>query len=353
MKLSQLFTLVPLLWGAAAYADPNWITCRTDSNGYPFEYASRDARYSEEQAIRGCQSHPATDNRECQININCDDGRYNAPVLSCDTISRGRTFRYSSRDVSFSREKALAKCKSDPSTDNRECEVNLRCDTAIPPTTGRDLFQYLDGTFQATNCPNCFLQVTRYGRDIYGDMMPWQTSRSYSGGPQIISITGVDTFVYRGDHYRLRLSPSTRPSRGILTMDRLTRNAPNVESASREVILTPTIPACPGGQVWDPARSRCVPVVITPPTPSCPPGTVWDARLQRCVSVVTPPRPVPPRPVPPRPVPPPPVRNWTCSIHTFRATGPDLEATRQQVLNTCARSSSGYVCRASDVVCNQ
>lgn len=97
-------------------------------------------------------------------------------------------------------------------------------------------------------------------------------------------------------------------------------------------------------QGWSTSRIVCMinagaPMPNPGPHPvpnACPPGTVWDASLARCVSVYTPPA--------PRPV--------TCRIYHFTATSLDRTVAIKNILQKCAISSGGYVCRAQDVRCD-
>ena len=102
--------------------------CETQSNGYNFQKATRDLTFTQDKAIKACQAAAYTDNVECQINLSCKDGTTYPDYVSCSTTSNGYNFQKSSRNQSFSAEKAVKNCQAAAYTDNEECEVNLQCD---------------------------------------------------------------------------------------------------------------------------------------------------------------------------------------------------------------------------------
>jgi hypothetical protein len=274
-------------------------------------------------------------------------------AIQCRTESQGYAFEHRSTNTAQSQQAVYSACRATPGTDSTECAERLTCGQGNRPEPGSidRLMLGMVGTWKASNCSNCYLQVYLYQNQLYGDMTPWEGNSSYSQGLQPISFLSEDTFNFRNDVYRLTLNTDQYGGPRDFRMDRLTDYGTNVVSATKNLFQNfPTFPNpnpypnpnpnpnpnpipypvpypplphpapfpqnCPIGMIWDYHLDRCVPLqqpipqpIPQPPRPgNCPPGTVWDFQIDRCVSVITPPRPqpFPPRPPIPAPIPQPP-----------------------------------------------
>jgi hypothetical protein len=324
LLIPMLSIVAPLLSITSALAYDT--ECATFSRGLLFRTSHYNPGYAQNVALNNCKSSGSTSNSECDSNLVCTDRP--APMDRCSTFSRGLLFESSSDVRGFAQHQAIARCKASGSTSNTECDSNVRCDLdpsgpvdpyppmptdpypprptdpyppgpgpSYPPSSGQVRATELVGQWRASNCNYCFLQVSLHRGQLYGDMTPWDTNRSYSGGLQPIVLLAKNMIEYRGDIFRVDRVGS-RSSLG-LSMVNISRRSTsrNVQTAELES--------------YRPA----------------------------------------PGPIPPRP------RAVSCTIHKngriYRASGTTRGKAMASILAQCAADARGYVCRSSEAVCTQ
>src|SRR5690606_16373366 len=165
----------------------------------------------------------------------------------------------------------LTNCRSHSGTLNSECEANISCDLdrsypaphpgpggGLPgpgpggrlpgpgpggrlpgPAPLPEIGSQLIGQWKASNCSHCFLQVSEYGGQLYGDMNPWDLNRSASNGAQPIVILSRDLLEYRGDTFRIERDRYSSRLR-IVNTNTWSRN--NVQSAELSSYAPAPIP---------------------------------------------------------------------------------------------------------------
>lgn len=124
---TMMLCLVIAVCGLEAQAQQSFVSCRTTSQGQRFENTSRSSSFSRDYALSQCRGNRTTIDRECEVNLICSD-ETPARLVTCETTSQGQRFENTSRDSSFSRDYALIQCRGSRTTIDRECEVNLFCD---------------------------------------------------------------------------------------------------------------------------------------------------------------------------------------------------------------------------------
>jgi hypothetical protein len=319
IPLLSLFA--PLLSVSSALAYDT--DCATFSRGLLFKASHYNGGYAQNVALNNCKSSGSTSNTECDSNLVCTVGPQ--AMDRCSTFSRALLFESSSEVRGFARHQAIARCKSSGNTSNTECDSNVHCelDGRVPggnpypsdpypsdplpsepfpndPRDGQVRASDLVGQWRASNCNYCFLQVSAHRGQLTADMTPWDTNRSYSGGPQAMILLSGNLLQYRGDIFRIERVGGRRSSLGLRIVNTSRPNGSrNVQSAELESYR---------------------------PAPN-------------------------PGPLPPR------RRQVTCTLRRQGRVYTATQATRgtamAAVLAQCAADARGYVCRSSDAVCTK
>lgn len=113
------------------------VSCNTESNGLFFTESGRNSYNVRERAINSCQSSYRTTSFECRVNVSCNDGSYTAPMVRCETRSRGQVFSDESRDRFQTKNHVVSKCMNAYNTDYYQCRNNARCGSDIYTTPVR------------------------------------------------------------------------------------------------------------------------------------------------------------------------------------------------------------------------
>lgn len=103
------------------------VSCNTTSNGLRFIDESRDIAVARTHVIDQCVKDAKTTNEECRANLFCTDGSFYAPMMICETNSKGLVFSDESRDANLTTQLIVASCKKHASTNNDECQRNVTC----------------------------------------------------------------------------------------------------------------------------------------------------------------------------------------------------------------------------------
>jgi hypothetical protein len=329
IPLLSLFA--PLLSVSSALAYDT--DCATFSRGLLFKASHSNAGYAQNVALNNCKTSGNTFNSECDSNLVCTVGPQ--AIDRCSTFSRALLFESSSDVRGFARHQAIARCKSSGNTWNTECDSNVHCELERPgpggnpypsdpypsepypsepypsdpypsepypsePRRGEIRAYDLVGQWRASNCNYCFLQVSIHEGKLYGDMVPWETNQTRSGGPRKMLLLTGNLLQYRGDIFRIERVGGRRSSQGLRIVNTSQPNGSrNVRSAELESYR---------------------------PAPN-------------------------PGPIPPRP------RQVTCTLRrngqVYTATQSNRSTALSTVLARCAADARGYVCRSSDAVCTQ
>ena len=106
---------------------PERVRCETTSNNKDFVERGFRVHQVRSEVINKCIYSYGTTAFECEVNIQCNDGSYAPPMMTCSTRSHRQQFVDSSRDAELTKRHVIEKCMQSRNTDFYQCRRNAQC----------------------------------------------------------------------------------------------------------------------------------------------------------------------------------------------------------------------------------